>query len=187
MVLARPALTEAALIQLARRGDCESFGELYALHVRRVRRHIAYIVKDPEETDDLTSQTFLQAWEALPRYESRGVPFYAWLLRIAHNLAIARISRRHATESLSEGMEADTRSSPEEVTEARSEEERLRRAILRLPEVYRHVVVWRFLWGMEYEHVARLVDRSVGAVRVIQHRALAELRRMLVEHEGAAS
>jgi DNA-directed RNA polymerase specialized sigma24 family protein len=79
---------ERLLVERATGRDAEAFGQLYDMHVVRVYRHIYYLVNSISEAEDLTAQTFLQAWEAMDRYEDRGVPFVSWLLRIAHNLAV---------------------------------------------------------------------------------------------------
>src|SRR5712692_338519 len=76
------------LIDRATRGDREAFGQLYEQHAVRVFRHAYFLSGDPNVAEDLTAQTFLKALEAIARYQDRGVPFIAWLLRITVNLAI---------------------------------------------------------------------------------------------------
>src|SRR5574341_2587983 len=87
----RSAVIEAdddQLIALAAGGDRQSFGELYERYALRVFRHAQCLPGDPGLAEDVTAQVFLKALEAIPRYEARGVPFVAWLLRIAGNLVI---------------------------------------------------------------------------------------------------
>jgi RNA polymerase sigma-70 factor (ECF subfamily) len=87
----RSAVIEAdddQLIALAARGDRQSFGELYERYALRVFRHARFLTGDPVLAEDVTAQVFLKALEAIPRYESRGVPFVAWLLRITCNMVI---------------------------------------------------------------------------------------------------
>src|SRR3972149_5061505 len=79
---------DSELIACAAQGDREAFGALYERYVFRVFRHVYYLTSDPHTAEDLTAQTFLNALEAIPRYEVRGVPFLAWLLRIAYNLTV---------------------------------------------------------------------------------------------------
>src|SRR3990172_5498034 len=79
---------DSELIACAARGDREAFGALYERYVFRVFRHVYYLTSDRHTAEDLTAQTFLNALEAIPRYEVRGVPFLAWLLRIAYNLTV---------------------------------------------------------------------------------------------------
>ncbi len=76
------------LIAHAAEGDRKAFGALYERYVYRVFRHVYYLTNDTHAAEDLTAQTFLNALEAIHRYEMRGVPFLAWLLRIAYNLTV---------------------------------------------------------------------------------------------------
>jgi RNA polymerase sigma-70 factor (ECF subfamily) len=171
---------ERLLVERAIGRDAEAFGELYDMHVVRVYRHIYYLVNSVSEAEDLTAQTFLQAWEAMDRYEDRGVPFASWLLRIAHNLAISYLRSRREGNQLYEGlMDQDSLRNPEKVTERQADEERVRQAILQLGHEQRQVIILRFVEDLEYREVAEIVGKSVAAVRVIQHRALCTLRKLM--------
>jgi RNA polymerase sigma-70 factor (ECF subfamily) len=177
---------EHLLVERAIRRDAEAFGELYDMHVVRVYRHIYYLVNSVSEAEDLTAQTFLQAWEAVDRYENRGVPFVSWLLRIAHNLAISHLRSRHEGKQLHDGlMDQDSLRNPEKVTERQADEERVREAILKLGHEQRQVIILRFVEDLDYREVADIVGKSVAAVRVIQHRALSSLRK-LMKADGAS-
>ncbi len=176
----------SALIERAARGDREAFGEIYEQHALRVFRHAYFLTGDPTLAEDLTAQTFLKALEAIPRYEQRGVPFIAWLLRIAGNLTInykkAQKNGHHA--QLPETLEDEDRFvSPERSCEAKSNGERIWRFVSQLPHEQRQVVVMRFIDDLPYQEVAQVLGKSVGAVRVIQFRALASLRRMVQQEE----
>src|SRR3972149_7246851 len=99
------------------------------MHVVRVYRHIYYLVNSVSEAEDLTAQTFLQAWEAMDRYQARGVPFVSWLLRIAHNLAISHLRSRREGSQLHEGLvDHDSFRDPEKVAERQVGEARPGRA-----------------------------------------------------------
>ena len=176
----RRALDEQALVEGAIRRDPEAFGELYDLHVVRVYRHIYYLVGSPPEAEDLTAQTFLQAWQAIDRYEARGAPFLSWLLRIAHNLAVSHLRGRRDNSQLQDTVVDETpRQNPEEACEQKVDEERVRRAILKLGNDQRQVIILRFVEDSDYREVAEIMGKSVAAVRVIQHRALSALRKQL--------
>ena len=82
------ATDEGELIARAGQGNREAFGQLYEQYVLRIFRHIYHLVDDSQLAEDLTTQTFLKALAAIPRYQLRGVPFLAWLLRIAYNLTM---------------------------------------------------------------------------------------------------
>jgi RNA polymerase sigma-70 factor, ECF subfamily len=146
----------------------------------RVYRHIYYLVNDQRESEDLTAQTFLKAWEAIDRYKDRGAPFLAWLLRIAHNQGVSHLRARRERPGLDDTYvdERQTRN-PQEALEQSSEEESVRAAVLRLRDDQRQVIMLRFVEEMDYRDVAAVIGKSVPAVRVIQHRALGKLRKLI--------
>src|SRR5213595_3189942 len=84
--------------------DEQAFAELYERHVVRVYRQIYYMVGSAPEAEDLTSQTFLRAWEAIDRYQVRGAPFVSWLLRIAHNLGVSHLRGKRESSELHDGI-----------------------------------------------------------------------------------
>ena len=171
---------ERLLVQRAVERDASAFAELYDSHVVRVYRHIYYLVNDAREAEDLTAQTFLKAWEAVARYKERGAPFVAWLLRIAHNVAVSflRSKRDHSTLEDTYVDQKLTRN-PEEALEQSSDEKSVRDAVLRLREEQRQVIMLRFVEELDYREVAAVIGKSVPAVRVIQHRALGNLRKLM--------
>jgi RNA polymerase sigma-70 factor (ECF subfamily) len=177
---------EVLLIERAVTRDAEAFGELYDRHVVRVYRHIYYLVNSVSEAEDLTGQTFLRAWEAIDRYEHRGVPFVSWLLRIAHNLAVSHLrSHRQGTQLHDRLVDHDTLRNPEKVAEQQVDGEQVRQAISTLGHDQRQVIILRFVEDLDYREVADIVGKSVAAVRVIQHRALSNLRKLVrVESAG---
>ncbi len=180
----RSAVIEAGddqLILLAARGDREAFGDLYERYALRVFRHAQFLTGDPVLAEDVTAQVFLKALEAIPRYEPRGVPFVAWLLRITCNLVINhRKSKNNGHAQIPENVEATgTFFSPEASCEVKVDGERVWREVRKLPCEQRQVIVMRFVDDLGYPDIAHVLGKSVGAVRVIQFRALANLRGML--------
>ena len=177
---------DSELIACAARGDREAFGALYERYVFRVFRHVYYLTSDRHTAEDLTAQTFLNALEAIPRYEVRGVPFLAWLLRIAYNLPVNyRKVRKNGTAPLPESLEVQgTTYSPEASCEAKADGERVWEGVRRLRWDQRQVIVMRFIDGLSYPDIARVLGKSIGAVRVIQYRALCALRRRLEDDLG---
>ncbi|MBI1885691.1 MAG: sigma-70 family RNA polymerase sigma factor [Chloroflexi bacterium] len=173
---------EGQLIALAAEGDREAFGQLYEKYVFKVFRHIYYLANDVQVAEDLTAQTFLNALEAIHRYEMRGVPFLAWLLRIAYNLTMnhKKLQKNNGTAQLPETVHAEgSFYSPEETCEAKVNGERIWEGVRHLRGDQRQVIVMRFVDGLSYPDIAQVLGKSVGAVRVIQYRALSALRRML--------
>ncbi len=184
-----PELDERTLIMRAIKRDREAFGALYNKHVSRVYRHVYYMVGSPPEAEDLTAQAFLQAWQAIERYQVRGAPFVSWLMRIAHNLGVSHLRSRRPSAELPETLVDRSRDgNPDEVLLRQADGERVREAILRLREEHRRVIILRFVEDLAYREVAEIVGKSVPAVRVIQHRALNALRKqMLADEEQRAA
>lgn len=179
-VAATHDIDERVLVQQAIARDREAFGALYDRHVVRVYRHLYYLVGNAAEAEDLTAQAFLQAWEAIHRYEMRGVPFVSWLLRIAHNLGVSYLRSRRENAQLPETLvDHGSKHNPEEVAQRQMEVERIREAILQLGEEQRQVILLRFVEDLDYREVAEIVGKSVAAVRVIQHRALNAIRKQV--------
>ena len=171
---------EKRLVFLAIERDQSAFAELYDRHVVRVYRHIYYMVNDAREAEDLTAQSFLKAWEAIDRYKERGAPFIAWLLRIAHNLTISHLRSRRDHSELDDGFVDQKRDgNPQESLEQAADERSVRDAVLKLREEQRQVIMLRFVEELDYTEVAAMIGKSVPAVRVIQHRALGNLRKLM--------
>ena len=170
------------VIAQAARGDREAFGRLYERYVFKVFRHIYFLTNDSQLAEDLTAQTFLNALEAIPRYEMRGVPFLAWLLRIAYNLTMnhKKVQKHNGHAPLPEGVEAKgTIYSPEESYEAKVDGEWVWQEVRKLRGDQRQVIVMRFIDGLGYADIAQVLGKRVGTVRVIQYRALSSLRHLL--------
>ena len=174
---------EVALVEAAIRGDSQAFAALYDRHSERVFRHVLYRVANRPDAEDLTQQVFLQAWRAIERYQRTEAPFVAWLLTIASHVVVSHSRRAKPTtpldlEPVSTGRWAD----PEGETMARFDREAVRAAILNLKADQQQVVMLRFVEHFDHAEVAAALGKSESYVRVIQHRALIELRRRLT-HE----
>lgn len=184
MVAVPQETDERTLVRRAVRHDPEAFGALYDRHAVRVYRHIYYMMGNPPEAEDLTAQAFLQAWQAIDRYQMRGAPFVSWMLRIAHNLAVSYLRSRKPNTELPETLVDQSRQgNPEETLQRQLEGDRVRKAIVSLRGDQRQVIMLRFVEDLEYPEVAEIVGKSVAAVRVIQHRALHTLRKQMLQEE----
>ena len=171
---------ERRLVGRAIAGDGDAFGALYERHVIRVYRQLYYMVG--QEAEDLTAETFLQAWKAIDRYEMRGVPIISWLLRIARNQGVSYLRSRRETKPLPEVLaDSTSRSDPEAATERRLALANVKEAISNLGEVQRQVLSLRLMQDEDYSAVAAKLGRSVPAVRVIKHRGLRKVRNLLQE------
>jgi len=172
---------ERRIVLKAVERDQEAFAQLYDRHVVRVYRHIYYMVSDSTTAEDLTAQTFLKAWEAIDRYKERGAPIVAWLLRISHNLTVSYLrSKRDHSELDETFLDSKMTRNPEEALEQASDEKSMREAVLKLRDEQRQVIMLRFVEEMDYREVADIIGKSVPAVRVIQHRALGNLRKIMM-------
>jgi RNA polymerase sigma-70 factor (ECF subfamily) len=159
-------------------------GQLYDRHYTRIFRYLWSRLRDPQIAEDLTGEVFTRMVRDLPKYRSRGVPFQAWLYRIAHNLAVDhhRASRRHESVPLyyAEGLNAQEHDLTAEV-ERKLTVERVAAALEILDPVQQEVVVLRFLVGLSLREVAVALDRTVAAIKSLQHRGLVALRAALQE------
>jgi RNA polymerase sigma-70 factor (ECF subfamily) len=173
------------LVERARHGDTAAVGALYDAFAPRVYRFFRFRVSADEPAEDLMQRVFLKMVEQLPKYEPRGVPFAAWLFRVARNTWIDEGRSYHSTVPL-EQIEAEPADAgdPEALTEASLDGELVRSAVAALPDDQREVIACRFFAGLSPRETAELMGRSEGSVRVLQHRALAGLRRRLPSLDG---
>jgi RNA polymerase sigma-70 factor (ECF subfamily) len=172
---------ERLLIEAAQK-DPRRFAELYEGNFERVYSYVARRVRDRAAAEDVTADVFHQALASLPKFEWRGVPFVAWLYRIAAN-AIADYGKRASRESGAPAPE------PAGDPTGPSLEDAERRAALyclvrELPEDQRRVLVGRFAEQRSIREIATEMGRSEGAVKQLQFRALETLRARLSEHHG---
>jgi RNA polymerase sigma-70 factor, ECF subfamily len=176
---------DSELIQRAISGDAQAFGELYEENLKPIYRYVFYRVGNADEAEDLTEQTFLKAWEAMGRFREQGVPFSAWLYRLAHNLVIDYHRTRHNPAPLDDAIDSEDRGpGPEEVASEHLEIEALKKAVARLTPEQQQVVLLRFVEGLGHSDVAAIMGKNEGAVRGLQHRALQALHAILIEHGG---
>lgn len=182
-----PDDTTNDLVERARSGDGAAFAALYDVFAPRVYRFFRFRVASAEAAEDLTQRVFVKMIEQLPNYEPRGIPFAAWLFRVARNAWIDEERTSHpavAIDALAES--ATVADGPHELAAAAIESEMLRGAIAALPPDQREVIACRFFAGLSCRETAAQMGRSEGSVRVIQHRAMAALRRLLPLIDRAA-
>jgi RNA polymerase sigma-70 factor (ECF subfamily) len=170
------------LIERARDGDQEAFGELYALYFTPVYRYIYVRVYVKHDVDDIAQTVFLKAWQAMARYENQGRPFLAWLFTIARNSVFDYRKKKRDI------LLDDTPIRDESVSLAPRDEEKeiydeqlllVRRALLHLSQDQQDVIALRFIEGRSYREIATLIEKSQDAVRAIASRGLRELRKKI--------
>ena len=170
---------ERLLIEAAQK-DPARFAELYEINFERVYAYIVKRVRDRAETEDLTAEVFHQALANLKRFEWRGIPFAAWLFRIASNLISDRW-QRSGREVADEAVVQSAQANAAEIEEVEWRAT-LFRLVDSLPAEQRRVVVLRFAEQKSIKEVAREIRKSEGAVKQLQFRALTALRARM---EGA--
>ncbi len=169
---------EKALIERAKT-DQEAFGELYELYVERIYNYIYYRTSNHAEAEDLTSRVFERAMKHIGRYEDRGVPFSAWLYRIAHNL----VANWHRDRSRRQILSLDSVSqwqmhedSPELEAQQVEDKETLLAAIQRLPADRRELLIMKYVEKLPNAEIGAIMGRSEGAIKSLYHRTLLSLR-----------
>jgi len=159
------------------------FTELYRNHLRDVYSYSYYRVGNHHDAEDLTEQTFLQAYRHFERAlrESDGRPLRPWLIRIAHNLA-ANFYRDRSRKPVSTIEDAGVISSPhttESLVETREELKEILKGVSELPDDRREALIMRFALGMDNREIARALGRTDGATKVLLHRAIRQLEGMV--------
>jgi RNA polymerase sigma-70 factor (ECF subfamily) len=170
---------DAALVRAAQAGDARAFGELYERYRQPLYRYCLARSGSSHEAEDLVSEVFLKAMESLARYRDQGLPFIAFLYRVARNAAIDR-TRKDKGSSLFE-MTIDPRSSVDVEGDAAraSEMDVVLGALRKIKPEYREVILLRFVEGYSAADVAKLLDKAEKAVWNLQQRGLERLRREL--------
>ena len=174
-----PVMPEDAVIGMASSGDTEAFSQLYERYVNRIYNYIYYRTGNPNEAEDLTSRVFHRALNHINHYNNRGVPFSAWLYRIAHNLVANwhRDNSRRNEVSLDDQPGLPQRGDhPEHALVTNQELESLLKVIRKLPAERQQLLILKFVEGMSNAEIATIMMRSEGAIKSLYHRTLLTLR-----------
>ena len=175
-------LDDYQLILMAKDGDTQAFGELYERHYQSVFRFLYAHLDNRQDAEDLMEEVFLSVWHSVSSYQEKGVPFIAFLFRVARNGLIDHY-RRSKSSKLTTSIEdlplRDHDPDPGEALITTLEHQEVRKVLEKLREDYRTVLVLRFLSELTPEETAEVMQRSAGAVRVLQHRALTAMRELL--------
>ena len=163
------------------------FTDLYRAHLRDVYSYAYYRVGNHHDAEDLTEQTFLQAYRHFDRAqrESDGRPLRPWLIRIAHNLAANYYrdrARRPQTNLEDAGVLTATHDT-ESIVEGRQDVQDVLGGVAKLPEDRREALIMRFALDMDNREIAHALDRSEGATKVLIHRAIKQLEQGLADDE----
>ncbi len=168
-------LEEERLEILAAQRDRAAFAPLYERYVDQIHAYVYTLTHDLEEAADVTATTFARAMEELPRFQWRGVPYSAWLYRVAGNL-VARERRRPGWIELEPRMLPDAGADPADHAEASERAAEVRSAVAALPHDQRQAIMLRFGGDLPNREIAGIMGRSEGAVKLLTFRALTTLR-----------
>ena len=165
----------------------DEFAELYRSHLRDVYSYAYYRIGNHHDAEDLTEQTFLQAYRHFERAqrESHGRPLRPWLIRIAHNLA-ANYYRDRSRRPQTPIDDTEVLTAPhttEALVEGRDELQRILEGVNELPDDRREALIMRFALGMDNREIARAMGRTDGATKVLLHRATRQLEQIVKERE----
>ena len=176
---------EQGLVLRAQEQDGEAFAELYERYFDKIYRYVTLRMGDRTEAEDITQQVFLKALKSLPSFKWRNVPFGAWLFRIAHNQVVDHLRKKQRRPSVPvENVELVADDDPQRAAEQGHEIERVMNAARQLTIAQQQVISLRFAGELPVAEVARIMGRSQGAVKALQHSAIVALRRIMRIEQG---
>ncbi|MFC2069971.1 RNA polymerase sigma factor [Chloroflexota bacterium] len=166
------------LVRKAINDDTEAFGELYVVYVEKIYRYVFLHYRNKTFAEDVTEEVFIKAWKAIDTCRGREDTFESWLYRIARNHLIDEIRKLKRRPSIdTDIIEVFTHN--ESNVASYLEQQELMTFIDKLPASQRQVVLLKFIQGLNNEEISRVMDKSQGAVRILQMRALENLRNRL--------
>ncbi len=180
------ALADKALVKLAAE-DKDAFGELYERYLPKIYNYIFYRTGNTQDAEDLTAKVFFRAMSHIGNYVDKGVPFQAWLYRIAHNLVANwhRDQGRRKIIALDDYVAHSLKSdAPDRLSEELEEQRQLIEAVRRLPEDRQQLLLLKFIEQMSNAEIGEIMGRTEGAIKSLYHRTLLALREELQLQEG---
>lgn len=175
-------LEDNALVELAKTGNKDAFGVLYERYLTKIYNYVYYRTGSVEDAEDLSARVFFRAMSHIGTYTDRGVPFQAWLYRIAHNLVANwhRDRNRRKIIPLNDYIASTLRSdAPDETAEDNDERGRLLAAIRHLPEDRQQLLILKFVQRLPNAEIGVIMNRTEGAVKSLYHRTLVTLRDLI--------
>ena len=169
------------LVDRAQQGEREALEELYLIHFDRIYGYLHVSVGNKHDAEDLTTQTFLKMLESIGRFRWQSAPFSAWLFRIAHNLAMDHFRARRRwqpEEDVPEPVGSEEPSAELEAMQVIGRESMLK-LIDRLSPEQQQVLTLKFVFNLPNAEVAAILDKTEGAIKSLQHRALVSLQKQI--------
>jgi len=180
-------LTDDDALTRAAAGDSEAFGVLYDRYIGRIYNYIYYRTGNQHDAEDLTSRVFTRAMKHITNYQDRGVPFSAWLYRIAHNLVANwhRDNCRRQEITLDDAYKTSSDGELPEFALVRNEEERALLEIIRyLPEDRQQLLILKFVDHLSNAEIGHIMGRTEGAIKSLYHRTLLSLRSEIKKNDA---
>src|ERR1044072_861863 len=174
-----------ALVERAQAGDRDALEELYLEHFDRIYSYLHMTVGNRHDAEDLTTQTFLRMLESIGRFRWGAAPFSAWLFRIAHNLAMDHFRARRRWQPEEEVPEPPGSEEPSAELEAMQSigRQSMLELIERLSPEQQQVLTLKFVFNFPNADVATILNKTEGAIKSLQHRALASLQKQISRSE----
>ena len=171
---------EESLVRRAQQRDQQAFTQLYEEYFDKIYRYVAIRIGNKTEAEDITQQVFVNALQSISSFRWRGIPFSAWLFRIAHNQVVdyLRKKTKQATVPIDESK-ASSGDDPQWLVEQNLDTEQLLSVTKRLTEAQREVISLRFAGGLPIAQAAKIMGKSQGAIKALQHSAIVALRKVL--------
>ena len=173
------------LVERAQAGDREALEELYLMHFDRIYSYLHVSVGNRHDAEDLTTQTFLKMLEKIGTFKWQSAPFSAWLFRIAHNLAMDHFRARRRWQPEEEVPEPPGEEEPSaELTAMQTiGRESMLKLIDHLSPEQQQVLTLKFVFNLPNAEVAAILDKTEGAIKSLQHRALVSLQKQIARQE----
>lgn len=172
-------LPDKEALRRATAGDEDAFGVLYERYAGRIYSYVFYRIGSPQEAEDLAARVFMRAFKHIPNYQDRGVPFSAWLYRIAHNL-VANWHRDHARKPVVPLDDIphlpSERVLPEGSLLHAEENDALLRLVRTLPPERQQLLILKFVDNLPNAEIGKIMGRTEGAIKSLYHRTLQTLR-----------
>jgi RNA polymerase sigma-70 factor (ECF subfamily) len=173
------------LVERAQQGDRAALEELYLIHFDRIYSYLHMSVGNKHDAEDLTTQTFLKMLESIKRFRWQSAPFSAWLFRIAHNLAMDHFRARRRWQPEAEVPEPPGSEEPSAELEAMQTigRQSMMELIDKLSPEQQQVLTLKFVFNFPNADVATILEKTEGAIKSLQHRALASLQKQIAQDE----
>lgn len=173
---------EKSIIERAIRGDASAFGLLYDRYHGQIYRFVYLKVSHREEAEDITHHVFLNAWQTMPAYKDKGFPFSSLLYQIARNKVIDHYRTKKTSidiEDLNEAEVPHQETALEDTIHTQFQMETVKNALKQLKQDYQDIIIMRYIEELTPSEVARIMKKPEATVRVLQHRAIKQLKALL--------